>query len=71
MESWKNSEANLSGYGIKPYTKKSSNSRTEGNCCFNHIVGLTRKGKKEFPLFDYEKLLYDSLLISEFNNPLN
>jgi hypothetical protein len=35
---------------------------TNGNCCFNHVVGLPQKDKKEFPLFDYEKILYDSLM---------
>jgi hypothetical protein len=35
---------------------------SSGNCCFNHIVGLPEKDKKEYPLFDYEKLLYDSLM---------
>ncbi len=34
---------------------------TNGNCCFNHIVGLPQKDKKEFPIFDYEKILYDAL----------
>jgi hypothetical protein len=36
--------------------------KTKGNCCFNHIVGLPTKGKIEKPIFDYEKILYDSLL---------
>jgi hypothetical protein len=36
--------------------------KTKGNCCFNHIIGLPLKDKVEKPLFDYEKLLYDSLL---------
>jgi hypothetical protein len=35
---------------------------TKGQCCFNHVVGLPTKDRKEFPLFDYEQLLYDSLL---------
>ena len=35
---------------------------TNQNCCFNHIVGLPVKHGKEFPLFDYEKILYDTLL---------
>ncbi len=35
---------------------------TNQQCCFNHIVGLPIKDNKEYPLFDYEKLLYDSLL---------
>ena len=37
--------------------------RTNGQCCFNHVFGLPTKDKKEFPLFDYEKLLYDSLIL--------
>jgi hypothetical protein len=41
---------------------------TNGNCCFNHVVGLPQKDKREYPMFDYEKLLYDSLTISESNS---
>ena len=29
------------------------------------MVGLPTKDKREFPLFDYEKILYDSLLTNE------
>ncbi|MGA8565319.1 MAG: hypothetical protein WB587_11265 [Nitrososphaeraceae archaeon] len=36
--------------------------RTNGQCCFNHCVGLPIKDKREYPLFDYEKILYDSLM---------
>ena len=36
--------------------------RTKGQCCFNHVVGLPTKDKKEYPMFEYEKLLYDSLI---------
>jgi hypothetical protein len=43
---------------------------TKGDCCFNHIIGLPRKENKEKPLFDYQKLLYDSLLVTDFYNPL-
>ena len=28
---------------------------------FNHVIGLPKKDGLEFPLFDYEQLLYDSL----------
>jgi hypothetical protein len=35
---------------------------TEGQCCWNHCVGLPLKDGKEYPMFDYEKLLYDSLM---------
>ncbi len=29
---------------------------TNGNCCFNHIIGLP-KNAQDKPLFDYEKLI--------------
>jgi hypothetical protein len=44
--------------------------KTKGDCCFNHIIGLPTKDNLEKPMFEYEKLLYDSLLISDFYNPL-
>jgi hypothetical protein len=44
--------------------------KTKGDCCFNHIIGLPKKDGIEKPMFDYEKLLYDSLLIPDFYNPL-
>ena len=36
--------------------------KTNSQCCFNHVCGLPTKDKKEYPLFDYEKILYDSLI---------
>jgi hypothetical protein len=44
--------------------------KTKGDCCFNHIIGLPRKDGIEKPMFEYERLLYDSLLIPDFYNPL-
>jgi hypothetical protein len=41
---------------------------TNGDCCFNHIIGLPKKEREEKPIFDYQKLLYDSLLIPNINN---
>lgn len=38
----------------------------KGDCCFNHMVGLPKMDNNEKPLFDYEKLLYDSLLNETF-----
>ena len=32
------------------------------NAPFNHVLGLPTKDKKEYPLFDYEKILFDSLI---------
>lgn len=34
---------------------------TEGHCCFNHIIGLPAKNRIQRPLFDYEKIIFDSL----------
>jgi hypothetical protein len=50
---------------------KQQDIKTKGNCCFNHIVCLPSKDGIEKPLFDYEKLLYDSLLVNDFSNVLN
>jgi hypothetical protein len=50
---------------------KIEDARTKGNCCFNHIIGLPTKGKIEKPVFDYEKILYDSLLDNNHSNILN
>jgi hypothetical protein len=52
-------------------THKQQDVRTNGSCCFNHIIGLPIKGRIEKPLFDYEKLLYDSLLVNDYSNILN
>jgi hypothetical protein len=40
----------------------------KGSCCFNHIIGLPRKDGIEKPMFDYELLLYRSLLEPGFFN---
>jgi hypothetical protein len=44
---------------------------TDGDCCFNHIIGLPTKETIEKPMFDYKKILYDSLLDNESCNTLN
>ena len=36
--------------------------KTDGLCCFNDICGRPTKDKREMPMFDYEKILYDSLM---------
>ena len=45
--------------------------RTNGDCCFNHIIALPKKERDEKPIFDYQKLLYDNLLIPNINNPFH
>jgi hypothetical protein len=34
---------------------------TNGDCCFNHIIGLPKKNAQDKPFFDYEKILFDTL----------
>jgi hypothetical protein len=53
----------------EPKHHKSEDIKIKGDCCFNHIIGLPRKDGIEKSIFDYEKLLYESLLIPEFYNP--
>jgi hypothetical protein len=36
---------------------KQADIKTKGDCCFNHIIGLPRKGGIEKSIFDYEVLL--------------
>jgi hypothetical protein len=50
---------------------KKEDFRTKGACCFNHIIGLPTKERIEKPIFDYQKILYEALLILSINNPLN
>jgi hypothetical protein len=45
---------------------------SEGQCCWNHIVGLPTKDndrdggrRKEYPLFDYEYILFNKLFVNE------
>jgi hypothetical protein len=49
---------------------KQEDIKRNGECCFNHIIGLPRKDGVEKPLFDYEKMLYDALFTHEYYNPL-
>jgi hypothetical protein len=40
--------------------------QTNGNCCFNHKISLPIKNGKEFPIFDFQKQIYDYL--EEYQN---
>ena len=51
--------------------KEQSNLRninTHGDCCFNHIIGLPSKNGIQHPLYDYEKMLYKSLMEPSYLN---
>jgi hypothetical protein len=34
---------------------------TKGNCCILHVLGLPIKNGKPFPIFDFQKEIFDSL----------
>ena len=42
-------------------THKEQDIRSNGQCCFNHIIGLPVKYDEEKPIFDYEKIIFDVL----------
>ena len=37
------------------------------SCCFNHIVGLPQKDGNDKPLYDYEQIIFDSLVTHDGN----
>jgi hypothetical protein len=45
--------------------------KTKGDCCFNHIIGLPQKDSIDKPLFDYEEIIFNSLVTQtgNTNNP--
>jgi hypothetical protein len=43
---------------------KQEDIRTKGDCCFNHIIGLPTKENKQKPIYDYEKIIFDSLSLT-------
>jgi hypothetical protein len=47
---------------------KQEDARTDGECCFNHIIGLPQKDGIDKPMYDYEQLIFDSLMSSEKAN---
>jgi hypothetical protein len=40
---------------------KQEDIRTQGQCCFWHILGCPRKDGREMPVLPYQKILYDTL----------
>ena len=47
---------------------KQEDIKTNGDCCFNHIIGLPQKNGIDKPLYDYEKIIFDSLVPHYGNN---
>ena len=36
---------------------KQEDIRSDGDCCFNHIIGLPQKDGTDTPLYDYEQII--------------
>jgi hypothetical protein len=49
---------------------KQQDINTNGDCCFNHIIGLPQKDGNDKPLYDYEEIIFDSLVIKSGNKHL-
>ena len=47
---------------------KQEDIKTNGACCFNHIIGLPSKDIVDKPLYDYEKIIIDCLITQDDNN---
>ena len=43
---------------------------TDGDCCFNHIIGLPQKDGNDKPLYDYEEIIFESLVTQTGNKHL-
>jgi hypothetical protein len=49
---------------------KQEDIRINGSCCFNHIIGLPQKDATDKPLYDYQRMIFDSLVDKDGNvNP--
>jgi hypothetical protein len=44
--------------------------KTDGDCCFNHIIGLPQKDGNDKPLYDYEQTIFDVLASQTTNKHL-
>jgi hypothetical protein len=47
---------------------KKEDIKTNGDCCFNHIIGLPQKDGPDKPLYDYEGIIFDSLVTQNSNS---
>jgi hypothetical protein len=49
---------------------KQEHARTNGDCCFNHIIRVPQKNGINKPLYDYEKIIFDSLAAADSSKHL-
>jgi hypothetical protein len=67
----------ITQYTSKPYFRqalkrqhKLEDIKTNGDCCFNHIIGLPQKDGADKALYDYEQIIFDSLITQNSNKHL-
>jgi hypothetical protein len=46
---------------------KLEDARTNGDCCLNRIIGLPQKDGNDKPIYDYEKIIFDTLVTKAAN----
>ena len=49
---------------------KQEDIKTNGDCCFNHIIGLPQKDGTGKPLYDYKRIIFDSFFTQNGNKHL-
>ena len=49
---------------------KQQDINTDGDCCFNHIIGPPQKDNVDKPFYDYERTIFDSLVTQDGNKHL-
>jgi hypothetical protein len=49
---------------------KQEDAKTNGDCCFNHIIGLPQKEETDKPLYDYQQIIFESLVAQNGNRHL-
>ena len=49
---------------------KQEDIKTDGDSCFNHIIGLPQKDGIDKPLYDYQQIIFDSLITHNGNKHL-
>jgi hypothetical protein len=58
-------------FDLTPEEHKKLYLETRSRCCFNHFIGLPEKDGKRFPLFDYQREVFDDFMKSWNNEPLS
>ena len=73
LEALKTEQSKLSELYGKPFwiwnirKHKQEDAKTNGDCCFNHIVGLPQKYGNDKPLYDYHRIIFDALVTQNSN----